>query len=98
MDGARQRLRVRRPARHLGRAPPRGHGGDAPLTRAPALRLGALVAGMFFTRSGGPFGLEGVVGAVGPGVALLPLVATPPLYSAPGTLLVGGTAPMLPLA
>src|SRR5438270_41419 len=51
---------------------------------------------MFFTVSGGPFGLEGLVGSVGPGVALLLLVATPLLYSVPETLLVGELASMLP--
>ena len=52
---------------------------------------------MFFTVSGGPFGLEGLVGDVGPGVALLLLVATPLLYSVPETLLVGEIASMLPV-
>ena len=52
---------------------------------------------MFFTVSGGPFGLEGLVGSVGPGVALLLLVATPLLYSVPETLLVGELASMLPV-
>src|SRR2546423_6500278 len=51
---------------------------------------------MFFTVSGGPFGLEGLVASVGPGVALLLLVATPLLYSVPETLLVGELASMLP--
>jgi amino acid transporter len=51
---------------------------------------------MFFTVSGGPFGLEGLVGSVGPGVALLLLVATPLLYSIPETLLIGELASMLP--
>src|SRR5438105_5380832 len=60
------------------------------------LRLGPLVAVMFFTVSGGPFGLEGLVASVGPGVALLLLVATPLLYSVPETLLVGELASMLP--
>jgi len=64
--------------------------------RSPALRLGPLVAVMFFTVSGGPFGLEGLVGSVGPGVALLLLVATPLLYSVPETLLIGELASMLP--
>jgi amino acid transporter len=60
------------------------------------LSLGPLVAVMFFTVSGGPFGLEGLVGAVGPGLALLLLVATPLLYSVPETLLIGELASMLP--
>src|SRR3989441_4434486 len=52
---------------------------------------------MFFTVSGGPFGLEGLVASVGPGVALLLLVATPLVYSIPETLLIGELASMLPV-
>ncbi len=52
---------------------------------------------MFFTVSGGPFGLEGLVGSVGPGLALLLLVATPLVYSVPETLLIGELASMLPV-
>lgn len=69
---------------------------EPPAARPSRLRLGPLVAVMFFTVSGGPFGLEGLVGSVGPGVALLLLVATPLLYSVPETLLVGELASMLP--
>src|SRR5439155_598957 len=43
------------------------------------------------------FGLEGLVGAVGPGVAVLLLLATPLLYSVPETLLVGELASMHPV-
>jgi len=66
------------------------------LTRR-GLSLGPLVAVMFFTVSGGPFGLEGLVGDVGPGLALLLLVATPVLYSVPEALLIAELASMLPL-
>jgi amino acid transporter len=52
---------------------------------------------MFFTVSGGPFGLEGLVGSVGPGVAILLLLVTPLLYSVPETLLIGELASMLPV-
>ena len=48
---------------------------------------------MYFTVSGGPFGLEGLVGTVGPDVTLLLLVATPLVYSLPEALLVGELAP-----
>ena len=66
--------------------------------RRPALlTLGPLVAVMFFTVSGGPFGVEGLVGDVGPGLAVLLLVATPLLYSVPETLLIGELASMLPV-
>src|SRR5439155_881541 len=53
---------------------------------------------MFFTVSGGPFGLEGLVGSVGPGVAVLLLVATPLIYSVPEALLIGELAPFGVLA
>jgi len=69
----------------------------SPGRRAAALRLGPLVAVMFFTVSGGPFGLEGLVGAVGPGVAILLLLLTPLIYSVPETLLIGELASMLPV-
>src|SRR5439155_1075113 len=52
---------------------------------------------LYFTVSGGPFGLEGLVGAVGPGLALLLLVLTPLIYSVPEALLIGELASMLPL-
>src|SRR5213593_2139456 len=66
------------------------------MRRSSSLTLGPLVAVMYFTVSGGPFGLEGLVGSVGPGVALLLLVLTPLVFSVPETLLVGELASMLP--
>src|SRR5438128_3745076 len=66
------------------------------MRRSSTLTLGPLVAVMYFTVSGGPFGLEGLVGSVGPGVAVLLLVATPLIYSIPETLLIGELASMLP--
>lgn len=66
-------------------------------TTKRGLGLGSLVAILYFTVSGGPFGLEGLVGAVGPGLALLLLVATPLLYSVPEALLIGELASMLPI-
>jgi len=64
--------------------------------KAGGLRLGPLVAVMYFTVSGGPFGLEGLVGSVGPGVAVLLLLFTPLVFSVPETLLIGELASMLP--
>jgi len=55
-----------------------------------------LVAVMFFCVSGGPFGLEGMVGPVGPGLALLLLLVIPVLYTIPEALLIGELASMLP--
>ena len=52
---------------------------------------------MYFIVSGGPFGLEGLVGSVGPALALTLLVATPLFYSVPEALLVGELASMLPV-
>src|SRR2546422_3805543 len=66
------------------------------MRRSSSLPLGPLVAVMYFTVSGGPFGLEGLVGSVGPGVALLLLVLTPLVFSVPETLLIGELASMLP--
>lgn len=66
------------------------------MSQRRGLSLGPLVAVLFFCVSGGPYGLEGLVGAVGPGLALLLLVATPVLYSVPETLLIGELASMLP--
>jgi len=68
-----------------------------PLLPRSGLGLGSLVAVLYFTVSGGPFGLEGLVGAVGPGLALLLLVATPLIYSVPEALLIGELASMLPV-
>ncbi len=68
-----------------------------PLPPRRGLGLGSLVAVLYFTVSGGPFGLEGLVGAVGPGLALLLLVATPLIYSVPEALLIGELASMLPV-
>jgi amino acid transporter len=62
-----------------------------------ALGLGPLVAVMFFIVSGGPFGLEGLVGTVGPGLAVLLIIVTPLLFSLPEALLIGELASMLPL-
>src|SRR5437899_12217003 len=66
------------------------------MRRSSSLTLGPLVAVMYFTVSGGPFGLEGLVGSAGPGVALLLLVLTPVVFSVPETLLIGELASMLP--
>src|SRR2546425_8486817 len=85
-DGARDGLREGRSQGELG-CGARPH---APVTRRPsALRLGPLVAVMFFTVSGGPFGLEGVVGSVGTRVAALLLVAAPLFFKIPDTVLLG---------
>ena len=51
---------------------------------------------MFFNVSGGAYGVEGLAGSVGPGLALLALLAIPVIWSLPETLIVGELASMLP--
>src|SRR2546427_5041533 len=63
---------------------------------ASARTLGPLVAVMYSPVWGAPCGLEGWVGWVGRGVALLLLVLTPLVFSVPETLLIGELASMLP--
>src|SRR2546422_481298 len=66
------------------------------MRRSSTLTLGPLVAVMYFTVSGGPFRVEGLVGSGGPGGAVLLLVLTPPGFSGPGALLNGGVASLVP--
>ena len=55
-----------------------------------------LVFVMYFNVSGGPFTIESLVAQVGPGLALLILVAIPLFWSLPETLIVAELASMLP--
>jgi amino acid transporter len=65
-----------------------------PLARS--LTTLSLVFILFFCTSGGAFTTEALVRDVGPGLALLTLVAVPIVYSLPETLIVGELASMLP--
>ncbi len=56
----------------------------------------ALVFVMFFNVSGGAYGVEGIAGTVGPGLALLALIIVPLVWSLPETLIIGELASMLP--
>ena len=60
------------------------------------LSLFALICVIYFTVSGGAFGLEPLVGAVGPGVAILLIVVTPFVWSLPMALMVAELATLLP--
>jgi amino acid transporter len=62
-------------------------------------RLGtlALVFIMYFNTSGGPFTTEALVSEVGPGLALLLLLAIPVLWAIPETLIVAELASMMPV-
>lgn len=60
------------------------------------LRLLPLVAATYFMVSGGPYGLEDIVGQAGYGRALLLLCVVPLLWSFPTALMVGELASALP--
>ena len=60
------------------------------------LSFSALICVIYFTVSGGAFGLEPLVGAVGPGLAVLLIVATPLVWSLPIALMVAELATLLP--
>ncbi len=62
------------------------------------LGLGAVLGIIFFSVSGGPYGLEDVVGSSGPGMALLLIVLTPVIYSLPISLMVAELATMMPVS
>jgi amino acid transporter len=67
---------------------------DMPLVRS--LGTLSLVFILYFSTSGGAFTTETLVVSVGPGSALLILVAVPLVYSIPEVLIVGELASMLP--
>jgi amino acid transporter len=56
-----------------------------------------LIGIIYFTVSGGAFGLEELVSSAGPGLALLLLIVTPLLWSLPVALMVSEMSSMLPL-
>ncbi len=62
------------------------------------LGLSAIVGIIFFSVSGGPYGLEDTVGQSGPGMALLLIVVTPLIYSLPAALMVAELATLMPVA
>ena len=51
------------------------------------LTLSAIVGIIFFTVSGGPFGLEDTIGGAGPGVGLLLILLTPLIWGLPVALM-----------
>ena len=60
------------------------------------MRLLPLIAATYFMVSGGPYGLEDIIGKAGYGQALLLLLAVPLLWSLPTSLMVGELASALP--
>ena len=66
------------------------------LPQGRRLRFLALICVIFFTVSGGAFGLEPLIGAVGPGLAVVLIVVTPFVWSLPMALMVAELATLLP--
>ena len=60
------------------------------------LRLLPLIAATYFMVSGGPYGLEDIIGAAGYGRAILLLLCVPLLWSLPVSLMIGELATALP--
>jgi amino acid transporter len=60
------------------------------------MRLLPLIAATYFMVSGGPYGLEDIIGKAGYGRALLLLLAVPLVWSLPTSLMVGELASTLP--
>ena len=60
------------------------------------LRLIPLIAATFFMVSGGPYGIEDILGGAGYGRALIILLALPLIWTLPTTLMIGELASALP--
>ncbi len=67
-------------------------------TAVRKLGLGAIIGIIFFSVSGGPYGLEDVVGSAGAGMAILLIIITPLIYSLPIALMVAELATMMPVS
>jgi amino acid transporter len=66
------------------------------LASAKKMRLLPLIAATYFMVSGGPYGLEDIIGKAGYGRALLLLALVPLVWSLPTSLMVGELASALP--
>ena len=62
------------------------------------LGLSAIIGIIFFSVSGGPYGLEDVVGSSGAGMAVLLIIVTPLIYSLPAALMVAELATLMPVS
>lgn len=69
---------------------------DLPATPGRKLTLLPLVMVMFFTVSGGAYGLEDLVGSSGPGMALVLIMVTPLIWSFPTALMVAELSTAMP--
>ncbi|GAA1961325.1 APC family permease [Kitasatospora viridis] len=73
---------------------------DRPLGRLSApkrVRLMPLVALIFFSVSGGAYGIEGLFSASGPGMAIVLIIVTPLIYSIPHSLVVAELGTAIPV-
>lgn len=71
--------------------------GQIPVRVVPAkVGLLPLIGLMFFTVSGGPYGLEDVVGESGPGLALVLILVIPIIWSLPAALMVAELSTAIP--
>ncbi|HEY6568633.1 MAG TPA: APC family permease [Actinomycetota bacterium] len=61
------------------------------------LALGGIVGIIFFSVSGGPYGLEDTIGEAGAGMGLLLIILTPVIWSLPTALMVAEMATMMPV-
>lgn len=61
------------------------------------LALGGIVGIIFFSVSGGPYGLEDTIGESGAGMGLLLIIITPIIWSLPTALMVAEMATMMPV-
>ena len=68
----------------------------AHIPKARRLTLMALTSVIFGTACGGPFGLEALVGSVGPGWAFVLILVTPVLWALPTSLAVAELAGLMP--
>ena len=64
--------------------------------QAKKMRLLPLIAATYFMVSGGPYGLEDIIGMAGYGRALLLLLLVPLFWSLPTSLMVGELASAMP--
>jgi amino acid transporter len=64
---------------------------------ARKLGLAAIVSIIFFSVSGGPYGLEDTIGESGPGMGLLLIIITPILWALPASLMVAELATAMPV-
>ncbi len=62
------------------------------------LGLSAIIGIIFFSVSGGPYGLEDTVGLSGAGMAILLIIVTPLIYSLPAALMVAELGTMMPVS